>query len=632
MASDAGQAHRSAVHLTLSQDETFRKSEPTPRKKTWGSTSSIGSRFLGGVWMSSLTQRIHERQMRQLEGLGNAKSMTMATHETLSSYDKEEASALTTKNGHFRCIVVVSALEKRHANRNHPDVREQLAQWWRVAQTAVVADTPHSAGPDAWKRASGPPRRRNMWALLGGKTMGHAAYKLACMRVQKALMEAEEDWDEEEADALVEDAWMSDTHGRGDEISLAEFNDSLFELADMWTLTADGGEYAELLRRLRELCCDISGQPPRWLDIGSIGRLHWKGKAPPSERNARYLLQMTTKAAVLIQKRLRRRRQRDAFQQKRRAAATLQTQWRGTASSQRKLRRAAKTIQAFMRARAATAATAPPPPLKQFQASRRPNLNQPARYLLPRPYLPTADDSTDRWAQEARHPLKHLVADAWGGEMCAIPSTVNMQLIARCVREEMTSLSDGSYLIPRSIARSPSAIRNLTKACMLKSANPNVPAITSGGAAVHDSGWPDTNTTTWRPAPSRVQGPAPRRPAPPSPVSHTVSSPSVSRAHVAHHSPHSAQSCPYPRSPLTRPQTAIPPRGKSFQVVLPVPSLTTSYLTSTYSSSNMASGTPIALRPHSAQRYLGSYPIRRSRSTGRLLHGRKMMPGPRRPF
>ena len=52
-----------------------------------------------------------------------------------------------------------------------------------------------------------------------------------------------------QATRLCEEAWAADSRGQ-DHMSRTMFNDSLFELADMWTLTTEAAEYAEFLEKL----------------------------------------------------------------------------------------------------------------------------------------------------------------------------------------------------------------------------------------------------------------------------------------------------------------------------------------------------------------------------------------------
>ena len=58
-------------------------------------------------------------------------------------------------------------------------------------------------------------------------------YRAIFLRIFKALLEEGEPWDAKEADELVNTAWIADAHGKPDTMSRTEFNDSLFECADM---------------------------------------------------------------------------------------------------------------------------------------------------------------------------------------------------------------------------------------------------------------------------------------------------------------------------------------------------------------------------------------------------------------
>ena len=121
------------------------------------------------------------------------------------------------------------ALEARHRNRSDPQVWKYLNAWWCVAMG--------SAKP-------------SMDAI-----MPKEVYVGMYVRVCKALLEDGEAWDEQEAIRLVEGGWHDDSRGTG-RLTRTMFNDGLFELADMWTLTTEASEYADFLKRLLSCVAD----------------------------------------------------------------------------------------------------------------------------------------------------------------------------------------------------------------------------------------------------------------------------------------------------------------------------------------------------------------------------------------
>lgn len=146
--------------------------------------------------------------------------------------DKERAAALRKWQQGDEELYEADRLFERFQNRNDPQVRQQLNAWWTWAhETFADQDTVTCA------------ERLLMFVSQG-------MYSIVMLRVHKALLEPEEEWDQDEAEELIEQAWLSDTHGRGKSMSRTEWNDSLFELADMWTLTTEANEYAEFLKRL----------------------------------------------------------------------------------------------------------------------------------------------------------------------------------------------------------------------------------------------------------------------------------------------------------------------------------------------------------------------------------------------
>ena len=136
-------------------------------------------------------------------------------------------------------------VKERFANRGDEEVREALNLWWQLV-TSIQQTTQHQqqASPHAspkgspkalWQCASHRSEDGDKWsAFLHAKpwTVDEATYSAVFLRIQRALLEEGDAWDREEAEALITEAWLSDTNGRADRLTRTEWNDSLFELAE----------------------------------------------------------------------------------------------------------------------------------------------------------------------------------------------------------------------------------------------------------------------------------------------------------------------------------------------------------------------------------------------------------------
>ena len=103
---------------------------------------------------------------------------------------------------------------QRQALRFDPRVIKELDRFWRVFRQAASISKPEYM-------------------------MVH--YKFAAVLIP--------DLSPDEAHDSAEEDWLADAHG-ADRMSKAQFLDSLFELADLYTTGIDGGAYATWLRRL----------------------------------------------------------------------------------------------------------------------------------------------------------------------------------------------------------------------------------------------------------------------------------------------------------------------------------------------------------------------------------------------
>ena len=274
----------------------------------------LGARF------ASAAQMLHQRKLKQMAAHGDATTeVEEKALRMLKLWQQGDAS-----------MYEASAVEQRYANREHPDVVEQLENWWKIVKRfeaglsddAAELDTLHT---DEQARSSAVIHKlfakRNVVAdfskaLAGRSQLSKHSYCEMYVRVSKALLEDDEPWDEEEARQLVEAAWTSDARGKPSMTRL-EFNDALFECADMWTSSAEAEEYADFLRRLVTHLC--GGDPERatcWASIDQIDRLQTK-KASLADRTSKGISQKMRSAVTAIQGKARRRARKKELQRRR---------------------------------------------------------------------------------------------------------------------------------------------------------------------------------------------------------------------------------------------------------------------------------------------------------------------------
>ena len=178
-----------------------------------------------GIHFSSAAQRLHQASVQRMQAHGGA-TTTAATQEAIDVLKRWE-------QGDSSMYDAVRVAE-RFANRSDGKVREALNDWWQAASAEQQASPSPSPIARRWGLAEKAVLASNdSWkSFLNARpwTIERPAYDAIFLRVQKALLEEGEDWDEQEAAELIDDAWMSDTKGRGDRLTRTEFNDSLFEV------------------------------------------------------------------------------------------------------------------------------------------------------------------------------------------------------------------------------------------------------------------------------------------------------------------------------------------------------------------------------------------------------------------
>jgi hypothetical protein len=167
-------------------------------------------------------------QIHRLSRLSDIAILTVDSVEALEKLRKWEQGD--------KSLYSIEALEARYKNRTNKEVYRYLSIWWASAM--------------ALESQFGSPQ---------ATVMSKAVYLTIYIRVSKGLLEAEsEGWDEAALAHLVEEAWEEESNGMG-HLRRSQFNDSLFELVDMWTNTTEAAEYVDVLRRLHGCCFDGAG-------------------------------------------------------------------------------------------------------------------------------------------------------------------------------------------------------------------------------------------------------------------------------------------------------------------------------------------------------------------------------------
>ena len=183
-----------------------------------------------GVRFASAARLMHEHNRRRLQEHGNA--LTTAS-------DAKALEMLKRWQQGDETMYEEQRLAERFNNRTDEGVRTALNIWWTFALQTMHDDQPP---PDAdspsrknWLAVSQSVKVSDTWSATFknlSQTLSHDAYVAMFLRIHKALLDEDDEWDEVEAEELIEEAWLSDTKGRGDRMSRTEFNDSLFELAE----------------------------------------------------------------------------------------------------------------------------------------------------------------------------------------------------------------------------------------------------------------------------------------------------------------------------------------------------------------------------------------------------------------
>jgi len=134
-------------------------------------------------------------------------------------------------------------LELRASLRRDRVVLQELNAWWEAALSgsfaeakAADADTSYEDKVDASGSTTGIDKHR---------------YCAIMTKMGLALLEDDEPQDVEEAKQQAREAWEEDSRGR-ETLTRKRWLDSIFELADTWTVGVENLEYASFLRGLFE--------------------------------------------------------------------------------------------------------------------------------------------------------------------------------------------------------------------------------------------------------------------------------------------------------------------------------------------------------------------------------------------
>ena len=158
------------------------------------------------------------------------------------------------------------SVQRRMDLRTHPLVVEALDAWWQTAESSM--EEQYKAAPAGVKPRVG--------------ELQQEQYVIIMRKISKALLEK---YDEEEADATAREDWESDRRGH-DFLDAELFKDGIFELADLWTNTVSGAEYAAFLWKLfNEVAVKVDEDSPSTSpQLAGFQKFNSKPKAAVSPR------------------------------------------------------------------------------------------------------------------------------------------------------------------------------------------------------------------------------------------------------------------------------------------------------------------------------------------------------------
>lgn len=264
----------------------------------------------------------------------------------------EEAASLHMWQQGDEEMYTLQHVQERFFNRFHPEVVQLLSSvWWPTALRGLPIEGWDGDTLRTW-------------------SMPQRNHALMIVKLCRALLEPGEPWDAAEAERFACTAWEEDTKGTH-VLNRIRFCDSIFEVADIWTLSTEADEYVAFLRRLM----DAVGEPPQgWKcneDIVSVLGDRFPSKA---ERAKRIHSHKQRTANVHIQAHARRMKQQKIFKKKRASAIKIQAQARRKQAS---FSGGVHVLDMLHEKKTTTIALA------------MPDRHHASRYLLPKPRPPT---------------------------------------------------------------------------------------------------------------------------------------------------------------------------------------------------------------------------------------------------
>ena len=191
-------------------------------------------------------------------------------------------------------------VQARYDNRFKSELLDVIALWWICALKSMP--------PMLWDGNA-----RRTW------TLPERNYKLMMMKLAKTLLEPDEEWDEDEAARLAHESWEADCKGSR-EFTRTHFYDSIFELADVWTLGVDVEEYVDFLK----IALGHTSDGAVWKDDSDIYCIC--GSRPSSTNRVRRKEgHQKRHAAVKIQSMSRRKRGQQQHKAQRQGAIKIQS-------------------------------------------------------------------------------------------------------------------------------------------------------------------------------------------------------------------------------------------------------------------------------------------------------------------
>jgi hypothetical protein len=149
----------------------------------------------------------------------------------------EEAASLHMWQQGDEEMYTLQHVQERFFNRFHPEVVQLLSSvWWPTALRGLPIEGWDGDTLRTW-------------------SMPQRNHALMIVKLCRALLEPGEPWDAAEAERFACTAWEEDTKGTH-VLNRIRFCDSIFEVADIWTLSTEADEYVAFLRRLMDAVDD----------------------------------------------------------------------------------------------------------------------------------------------------------------------------------------------------------------------------------------------------------------------------------------------------------------------------------------------------------------------------------------